>query len=150
MSCSALPDDHFTYLFSFGCFCHLSFEGISAYMRNLWPKLRVGAECFLMVSDYDKANQALERAAAILVSKAVPQGKRGNLVRRAWRLSQHDRLPWGRLRDEDLVPRPGRWYDAGVGRMTELLEQIGDQVLDPDMGLTHRDPVMHFRRPRGR
>lgn len=114
--------------------------------ENLWAKLRPGAECFLMVADYDKANRAAEDP-EIRVSSAVPHGKRGELVRLAWRVSGRDRLPWGNLHDNDLEPRPGRWYNAGVSRVTEMLERLGYVIKDRDMGLTHRDPVIHFIRP---
>jgi hypothetical protein len=144
-SCDALPDDHFTYLFSFGCLCHVSFEGIAAYLENLRPKLRPGAECFLMVADYEKATRAADQSASILASRTAPMGKRGDLVRAAWKLSRRDRLPWSTMgQDADSEPRPGRWYDAGATRVAELLERLGYQVKDRDMCLTHRDPVIHF------
>ena len=146
-SCRELPDDHFTYLFSFGCLCHVSLDGITAYLKNLWPKLRPGAECFLMIADYDKANRALNDPGPILASRAVPNGRRGQLVKLAWLLSGRDRLPWGRLRDDDNEPRVGRWYDTGVDRVSDLLVRLGYEVSDRDMGLTHRDPIVHFRRP---
>lgn len=55
--CSELPDDHFDYLFSFGALCHVSWDGIERYMHNLYPKLRHGANAFIMIADYDKANK---------------------------------------------------------------------------------------------
>lgn len=147
-SCRELPDDHFTYLFSFGCLCHVSFEGIAAYLDNLWPKLRSGAECFLMVADYEKVNRAASDSRAILASRTAPEGKRGDLVRLAWRLSGRDRLPWSHMRaDEDQEPRQGRWYHAGTERIAALLEDRGYDVRDEDMSLNHRDPVVHFVRP---
>ena len=146
-SCRELPDDHFTYLFSFGCLCHVSFEGTTSYLDNLWPKLRPGAECFLMVADYEKLNRSGSDPGAILASRTAPPGRRGDVIRAAWRLSGRDRLPWSRLRDGDEEPRPGRWYDTGTARLAEFLERRGYVVRDPDMGLTHRDPVVHFVRP---
>ena len=38
-----LPEDYFNYMFSFGCLCHVSFEGISEYAENIFPKLQIGA-----------------------------------------------------------------------------------------------------------
>ena len=146
-SCRELPDDHFTYLFSFGCLCHVSFEGTAAYLDNLWAKLRPGAECFLMVADYDKANRAASDPQAIVASRTAPAGRRGDLIRAAWRLSGLDRLPWSHLHDADEEPSPGRWYDTGTSRLAAFLEERGYVVCDEDMGLTHRDPVVHFVRP---
>jgi len=47
-------------MFSFGCLCHVSFDGITAYAQNLLPKLKSGAHCFWMVGDYKKFNAAIE------------------------------------------------------------------------------------------
>lgn len=58
-TCSVLPDEHFDYLFSFGALCHVSFDGIRSYLTNLYPKLKAGAECFIMVADYYKFNSCM-------------------------------------------------------------------------------------------
>ena len=55
-SCDQLPDNFFNYVFSFGCLCHISFDGIAEYATNLFPKLKSGCNCFWMIADYDKAN----------------------------------------------------------------------------------------------
>lgn len=49
-ACEMLPENHFDYMFSFGCLCHVSFEGITAYAQNLYSKLKSGANCFWMVA----------------------------------------------------------------------------------------------------
>lgn len=147
-SCRDLPDDHFTYLFSFGCLCHVSFEGTRSYLENLWPKLRPGAECFVMVADYDKLNRAAVDSRAILASRTAPSGKRGALIRAAWTLSGRNRLPWAQTpEDQDDEPRTGRWYNTGAARLAAFLEDRGYVVRDADMNLTHRDPIVHFTRP---
>ena len=33
-SCNMLPEDYFTYMFSFGALCHVSFDGINEYAKN--------------------------------------------------------------------------------------------------------------------
>lgn len=55
-----LPAARFTYMFSFGALCHVSFDGITAYAASAFDKLRPGAECFWMVADYAKYNAAVE------------------------------------------------------------------------------------------
>jgi len=50
-SCSMLRDVYFDYMFSFGCLCHLLFEEIEMYARNLFDKMNYGANCFWMVAD---------------------------------------------------------------------------------------------------
>jgi len=51
-SCIELPDNYFRFMFSFGCMCHIPFSGITAYARNLYPKLTDGSHCFWMIADY--------------------------------------------------------------------------------------------------
>ena len=50
--CTELPDGYFDYMFSFGCLCHISHEGIHEYAYNLYDKMRHGSNCFWMISDY--------------------------------------------------------------------------------------------------
>lgn len=56
--CSDLPDNFFTYLFSFGTLCHVSFDGMSQYAKSLYNKLLPGANCFWMIADYKKFVEA--------------------------------------------------------------------------------------------
>jgi hypothetical protein len=55
-TCSMVPEDYVTYMFSYGCLCHVSFDGCKEYAKNLYSKLKVGAQCFWMVAGYDKYN----------------------------------------------------------------------------------------------
>jgi hypothetical protein len=48
-------------MFSFGCLCHISFDGITEYATNLFPKLKSGCNCFWMIADYDKLNTVPDR-----------------------------------------------------------------------------------------
>jgi methyltransferase family protein len=145
--CRDLPDDHFDYLFSFGCLCHIPFDGVSAYMRNLHPKLRKGAQGFIMVADFAKYRAALREIDRL---DAVRRGMQARLARR-WYLRLLSRwLARPRLiaepteLREDSTPSPGRWYDAGTARTCSMLEACGYRVLDPDVQVSLRDPVIHF------
>jgi hypothetical protein len=42
------------------------------------------------------------------------------------------------------VPTPGRWYNAGVDRTCSMLKEVGYEVVDPDVGVNFRDPIIHF------
>jgi len=53
-SCSMIPNDYLTYVFSFGCLCHISFDGISEYAKNIYSKLKNNSHCFWMVADSTK------------------------------------------------------------------------------------------------
>ena len=58
VECSMLPEKSFSYMFSFGCLCHVSFAEITAYAKNISAKLQDGADCFWLVADYSKLNNA--------------------------------------------------------------------------------------------
>lgn len=39
------------------------------------------------------------------------------------------------------------WYHAGAQETCKFLESIGLEIVNPDVGLCVRDPIIHFRRP---
>ena len=146
--CRELPDAHFDYLFSFGCLCHIPFEGIRAYARSLFRKLRPGAHAFIMVADFAKYRRAMADAGKLDVVRREIREKleRRPLLRPFVPLVLPRRNFGGWELREDDAPVPGRWYDAGVGRTCEMLRECGYTVLDPDVGVNLRDPVIHFTR----
>lgn len=115
--CKELPDNHFDYMFSFGCLCHVSFPNITAYANNLYNKLVSGSECFWMIADYEQFERVGGR-------KIGPEGL----------------LP-------DDEPRPGRWFNAGKQRTCEMLVKRGYRIVQEDIGTCLRDPIIHFVRP---
>ena len=149
-SCSMLPDNHFDYFFTFGTLCHISFDGISEYMKNLYPKLKSGAHCFAMVADYEKFNRAIDNKENLnIINVLKPKNK---IKRWLWSLQWKVTKKYGvppkyDLENEDDTPRPGRWYHAGVERTCRMLEEHGYQVLDSDVGAVPRDPIIHFVKP---
>ncbi|MEW2633708.1 class I SAM-dependent methyltransferase [Streptomyces sp. NPDC048389] len=154
-SCGMLADDSVDYLFSFDALCHVSFDGISAYMDSLFPKFRSGAHGFIMVADYAKYNSFVENLPQFDVTRTLLAKNSGQLKQRLvdvyllpLQTRARNRAPWRPLNlSEDDVARPGRWYNAGGTRTCELLEKLGYEVLDPDMELDYRSPVIHFRKP---
>lgn len=142
-SCSELPDDHFDYLFSFGCLCHVSFAGIEAYMESLRTKLRGGANGFVMIADYEKYNWAAANQRQLDVRRALAP-----IAKVEW---DGQPLPGRALRrldmNEDQEPSPGRWYHAGLERTCNMLIDKGYEVVTPDVGVNFRDVVIHFRKP---
>jgi hypothetical protein len=150
-ACGSLQDDTFTYAFSYDALCHVSFEGITAYAKNLFPKLRAGADCFFMVADYEKYNAfvaALDEYSAL--ATLLPKNKMPWL-KALWRpVNRFYARRYG-LRHldvrEDDTPRPGRWYHAGTGRTCALLRDVGYEVRDEDVGTDFRSPIIHFAKP---
>jgi len=150
-SCSSLQDDSFTYAFSYDALCHVSFEGITAYAKNLFPKLRAGGNGFFMVADYEKYNSfvsALDEHSAL--ATLLPKNKMPWL-RALWRpINEYYAKRYGLhpldMREAD-TPRPGRWYHAGTARTCAMLRDVGYEVLDEDVGTDFRSPIIHFAKP---
>ena len=148
-SCSVLPDDHFTYFFSFGCFCHVSNDGVDSYMRNLRAKLKPGAHGFMMVGDFDKYNRAVDGLELYDVTRAA-HGLRYAPARALWKTLASLKKPANMRRKDKARPsRPGAvtWHHLSVGDACTMLEAHGYRVIDADIGVNHRDPVIHFLRP---
>jgi hypothetical protein len=146
--CRALPDNHFDYLFSFGCFCHISFVGIEEYAKNLFPKLKSGANCFWLVADYEKYNRVVNNLEHHSIwAAAAPTGRRYAPFRKLLDLLKQIDRPEPIAADPDDVPRSGRWYNAGTLRTCEMLRKHGYEIVDEDVGTIVRDPVIHFRKP---
>lgn len=145
-SCSMLPEDHFNYFFSFGALCHVSFTGITKYLTNLYPKLKIGAECFIMIADYDKYNACLDNKDKLTIYRHLPFHKLIILNWKLYKMMFRSMLDLRRSYPESQRPAPGRWYHAGIKQTCELLTSLGYLVVSEDIGVNQRDPVIHFRR----
>jgi SAM-dependent methyltransferase len=120
-----IPNGSIDFVFSYDCFCHISYSGMHEYLRNLRPKLRDGARCLVMVGDYDKYSSCGETPALTPIYRTIEE----------------------ELQDFDGPPYPGRWYWYGLERFCAALEQFGYQILDPDIDLDERDPICLFQNP---
>ena len=143
--CEMLPDNYFNYMFSFGCLCHVSFEGIREYAKNLYPKLKGKSNCFWMIADYDKYNCAVKNLNDLSVWNAlIPKSRRYLPLK--WFLMHLKKRDNIRIlpMDESDEPKPGRWYHSGILRTCSMLEEVGYQIVDSDVGTCLRDPIIHF------
>jgi hypothetical protein len=147
--CEILPDNYFDYMFSYGCLCHVSFEGITEYAKNLYPKLKEKSTCFWMVADYDKHNNAILNLSNLSIWSALIPKKRRYLPLRWFssHLMKRDKLNMIPADVNDEPKRGGRWYDAGIKRTCSMLEGFGYHIVDPDVGTCLRDPIIHFIKP---
>jgi hypothetical protein len=151
-SCQMLPDNKFDYLFSYDALCHVSFEGITEYAKNLYDKLKKNSHCFFMVADYEKYNSFIDNLDKFSVINAFYPKNRFSLLRKPFkRLGSFvdacyaSREKLFRLSiDEDNEPTPGRWYDAGKERTCNMLKEQGYKIIDPDVGVDYRSPIIHF------
>ena len=116
--------------------------------------MRAGAHGFLMVADYRKYNAFMDSLGDQNALLAVLPKRRYPAIRHAgtWLIRRF--ASWDARRhgchdvslDEDDVPGPGRWYHAGTVETCSLLRDVGFTVLDADMGVDPRSPIIHFSR----
>lgn len=147
--CSQLPDNHFTFLFSFGCFCHLSWASQLEYYRGLFTKLRPGANAFVLFADYEKYNAALDRVRSLRCRRVDGNPVVGSMVN-ALRYAKRavvSQPPARKDLSEGTAAAPGRWYHAGIAETSAALKGIGWEVVSEDIGVVPRDPIVHFRKP---
>lgn len=148
-SCSDLPDNHFDFLFSFGAFCHITWEGQQEYLRSLLPKLRDGGVGMVMVADFDKYNSAIQNSRNLRARRVHGNPVLSSILdalRYARRSLEEPHEPL-LLDQHDGSLAAGKWYHAGIEETCQLLESIGWKVVNPDVGMSHRDPIVHFIKP---
>ena len=147
-SCRTLPDRGIDYVFSYDALCHVPFEGITAYATSLRSKLRPGAHAFWMVADFGKYRRFLDSPKSVAdalvaeigrpwVRRLVERVARHVEARRLERYRRHIELPQG--------PAGSWWYDAGAERTAEMLEALGYLVLETDVAVDPRSPIIHFQ-----
>lgn len=149
-NCEELPNNYFDYVFSFGTFCHVWFDGIQEYAINLRPKLKNGANCFWMISDYEKYNEAVNKIRILSIyNRLLPSYvSKYSIVKFFLRfINRKKRLNISPIQpDEDNTPAAGRWYDNKLDRVIIMLETLGYEIIDKDVGTCLRDPIIHFRK----
>lgn len=145
--CADLPENKFNFVFSFGCLCHISPEGVEAYFRNLHGKLRSGANAFVMIADYGKYNKAIREAGESNFLRDLFRARRYWPIRAQLELLKGLFDPAQKSTSESPAAMPGRWYHLGIDRACEMLEKHGYEVVCTDLEVNFRDPVIHFRKP---
>jgi Methyltransferase domain len=145
-SLGEIQDGSIDYFFSFGCFCHLRPEMCIAYIDALAIKMKCGAHGFLMISDFHKWNTCIQNHKALSIERSFLERK-FFLVRLAYHLSLAlaPRKFIGDHVVDDGSPRgPFDWYDFGVERACGALSKAGFEIVERDMNINHRDPIIHF------
>ena len=149
-TCAMVPDDAVDFVFSYDALCHVPFDGIEAYAASLLRKLRPGAHAFWMVADFAKYRRFIAERPTVspaLTQEIARPWVRG-LVERVARHVEDRRLARYRaFIDAPQGPEGSWWYDAGTTRTAEMLERHGYRVLDADVGIDPRSPILHFVRP---
>jgi hypothetical protein len=143
-----IDNDSIDFFFSFGVFCHLPQSIISDYLRHLASKMKSGAHCFLMVGDFEKYNKCIEESISIFAYRSrwvLPFKLLWKVLKAIFpskytmkKLIIGDELA---LADETGF---GRWYHLSTDDACNLIESCGFTVVERDMNVSQRDPVIHF------
>jgi SAM-dependent methyltransferase len=146
-SLSGIPDASADYFFSFGCFCHLKPDMCVSYIHSLSHKMKPGAHGFLMIADFDKFNACFSDYKGHSLWRAFV-GKRFALVRLAFRLTvnlfQGKFIPPKPDKAESDSAKSGAWFHLGVDNACNAISEAGFHVIERDMQINHRDPIIHF------
>ena len=152
-----VPDDSIDFFFSFGVFCHLKPEMCEEYLLAIFRKMKRGSRGFLMIADFDKYEKCRADAKHLSIGRFLVEQKRriwipaklGYLF--AWRFFREkmDLEPVSKSRDKNLWTADGNfgWYHWGVDRACQSLTRVGFEIVEPDIEVCQRDPLIHFRKP---
>jgi hypothetical protein len=157
LNLSGVPDDSIDYFFSFGVFCHLKPEMCEEYLISIHRKMRHGSRGFLMIADFDKYEHCRAAVDRLSIGRFLLEqtrkvwlpSKLGYAL--AWRFfkGRMDIEPVSKSREKNLWTVEGNfgWYHWGVDRACEALTRVGFDIVEPDIEVCHRDPVIHFKKP---
>lgn len=157
LSLSGVPDDSIGFFFSFGVFCHLKPEMCEAYLDAIFRTMQHGGRGFLMIADFDKYEACRARAEQLSIGRFLMEQTRKvwlpakcgyALVWRYFR-KKVDLEPVSNSRERNLWAEDCNfgWYHWGVERACNAMRARGFVVVEPDVEVCPRDPVIHFMKP---
>lgn len=152
--CRDLPDNHFDFLFSFGTFCHIPWDCQKLYYKNLFEKLRPGANAIVMFADFDKYDSAVTACGQFGINVKRPSESLLTYYIKTAGVAVRNLLSGKSVPSRIWVPmhkidrsNPGMWYSPGIDTVSDYLRSVGWEVISKDVGVCLRDPIVHFRRP---
>jgi hypothetical protein len=143
-SLDGVPDNSIDYFFSFGVFCHLKPVMSAAYIRSLAKKMKSGANGFLQFGDFDKYNKCMQSAWRHPLFRLTRHPLLRLFSRGKWDIPK----PISKQAETNLtneeVPR-GAWFHWSTQDACATINACGFEVVEPDIDVLWRDPVVHFR-----
>lgn len=129
-----VKDDSIDFVFSFGTFCHISSLMCYEYFKNLFKKLRSGAQGFIMYADLDKKN-----------AFAIAHNKPDHAYEK---FDAYTELEFFKKQQDsnDFSPTWSTWYHLGIERAQIMFQELGYEIINKDININERDPVIHFRK----
>ena len=147
--CNELEDNTIDYLFSYNVFVHISYSGVSAYLKNLYNKLKSGANCFVQILEmpYDFEFPVTSDRFYFLTEPSLKK----TLKVSGFPRNVHGLAAYLKDYDGPAAP-PGRHYLYGVKRFCEVLEKNNYEIISFDLlnSLENSSfpaaPVIHFKK----
>lgn len=128
-SLNEIKDDSLNFVFSFGTFCHISSLLCHEYLRNIYKKMKSGAHAFIMYADFYKKNRFAKKYQ--MLNHYTETG---------------DELAFFKMQQETNNFAP-TWYHLGIDRAQAVLADLGFVIVNVDININERDPIMHFYKP---
>ena len=153
-SLDGVPGESANFFFSFGTFCHLKPEYSREYISSLFAKMAPQANGFLMVGDFDKYNTLAADVDRVSLDKIL-RGRRifalawaGYSVARMFLPSRFCFQPVDKGQALNLTGgTTASWYHFGKNEACQHIKEVGFEVIDSDISVSPRDPIIHFRKP---
>jgi hypothetical protein len=155
-SLDGVPENSINYFFSFGVFCHLKPEMSAAYISALARKMRPGANGFLQFGDFDKYTSCLSKPSQFSLLRIFERQRRKVWLPTriayalSWRFfrSRMDIAPISKTNANNLTDAHGLggWHHWSTPDACAALRSSGFDVVETDIGVLSRDPVVHFRK----
>jgi hypothetical protein len=156
-SLPGVPDQSIDFLFSFGVFCHLKPEMCEEYLGAMYRKMKRGSRAFLMVADFDKYERCRAEADRVSIGRFLNEQTRRvwlpakTAYSLAWQYfrPKMDLPPVSKDREKNLWNADGNfgWYHWGLERACRAISGAGFTIVEPDVEVCPRDPVIHFVKP---
>lgn len=154
---SGVPDDAIDFFFSFGVFCHSRPEMCEEYLQSIFRTMKHGSLGFLIIADFDKYESCRAQADRLSIGRFLAEQSRRVWMpaklgyAMAWRCfrAKMNIESVSKSRDQNLWTADGQfgWYHWGLERACEAITREGFQIVETDVEVCPRDPVIHFRKP---
>ena len=152
-----VPDNSIDYFFSFGVFCHLKPEMCEEYVKSLALKIKKGGQGFLMIADFDKYEECRANSDTLSIGRFLNAQKRKVWLPTklgfnfSWRYfrPKMDLEPVSKTSEQNLwngTDGGFGWYHWGVERACNAFVAAGFEIVEQDVEVCPRDPVIHFRK----
>jgi hypothetical protein len=113
-----------------------------------------GANGFLMIGDFDKYSALSRDIERYSISKVLRGRRKFALALAGYRVgkflwpSEFGFEPVDKRQAQNLTKGTvASWYHFGLDEACQYIEEVGFRIVDKDVGVSPRDPVIHFRVP---